>query len=197
MLFEATRGGHTDLCLKVLQWGATDFNEMLIQATDVGNRSLCALAKESGANNFDEMLEIAASGARYDLCLLAREWGANTDPERLGDYLEAAAEWGAERTSGWNSRDRREVYKVCELLLRWGAGADRLLEQSAGAGDQDLCRLAKENGATDFDAMLRAAVMDGHRELCVLAREWGAEPEQDLLDEGARESVWTRDREMC
>ena len=194
MLCRATSKGHSAICLKALQWGATSLNEMLWRAASTGNRSLCVLAREHGAVDFGAMLEGAVYGAHYELCLLAGEWGADPDGVTLNVYLRSVGEASRDETEA----KRREVRMICGLLLQWGASeVDLLLESAAECGDRDLCCLARERGATDFEAMLKGAAASGNRELCLLAREWGANPPGGALDALMRKAMHGGDSAMC
>jgi hypothetical protein len=50
----------------------------------------------------------------------------------------------------------------------------RFLMESSMTGDIEMCRLAKEWGATNWNGMLKCAALGGHEHLCRLAKEWGA-----------------------
>jgi hypothetical protein len=76
ILHAGTKGGHEDVCRLAVEWGATDFDDMLTSAAKGGHEHLCRLAKEWGATDFDEMLFSAAEAEHVDLCRLAIEWGA-------------------------------------------------------------------------------------------------------------------------
>ena len=69
----------------------------------------------------------------------------------------------------------REACKLFAALLeRPGSQkANNLLEEGSKAGDKDVCRLAKQCGATDFLSMLYCTASNGHDGVCRLAKEWG------------------------
>jgi len=46
--------------------------------------------------------------------------------------------------------------------------------KAARDGRHDLCQLAKDQGADDFNRMLLGASQGGHRDICQLAKDWGA-----------------------
>jgi hypothetical protein len=62
-----------------------------------------------------------------------------------------------------------------------------MIANAAMGGHRELCVLAREWGATDFNRMLANATAGGHRGLCVLAREWGATDFNHMLEIAAGE----------
>lgn len=66
---------------------------------------------------------------------------------------------------------------MCVLVLTMTSNKPNVNDEliaAALAGDEVLCRLAREHGATDFNRMLACAAYGGHKSLCQLAKEWGA-----------------------
>jgi hypothetical protein len=62
-----------------------------------------------------------------------------------------------------------------------GASVTNILSDGAFAGHQDICQLAKDWGATNFNGMLLGATRGGHRALCELAISWGATDFEGML----------------
>ena len=48
------------------------------------------------------------------------------------------------------------------------------LAKAARNGHEDIVRLCKEWGATDFDWMMSSAAEGGHKDIVKLFKEWGA-----------------------
>ena len=48
-----------------------------------------------------------------------------------------------------------------------------MLWGGARGGHREMCELAKEWGANDFNGMLWYGALHGHREICELAKQWG------------------------
>ncbi|MCK9608187.1 MAG: hypothetical protein M0R33_17215 [Methylomonas sp.] len=58
---------------------------------------------------------------------------------------------------------------------------DEMLRCAAKSGEREICTLAKEWGATDFEGVLHYAAFRGDLDLCVLAKEWGANCFDDMI----------------
>ncbi|MDR3544015.1 MAG: hypothetical protein P4L69_24130 [Desulfosporosinus sp.] len=110
----------------------------------------------------DEFMCDAASAGVKHLCCLAHDWGA-------GYYGE---KWMLTRAALNGHAD------IVRLAWRWGVNDTRnthnIMVFGARGGHEHICRMAKDMGDQDFDAMLVYAVESGNTALCELARSWGA-----------------------
>ena len=64
---------------------------------------------------------------------------------------------------------------ICQIAKDWGADDfNGMLNEASEFGHKELCQLAKDWGATDFNQMLINATANGYNDICQLAIEWGA-----------------------
>jgi len=70
-----------------------------------------------------------------------------------------------------------ELKRIYNIIVKETSNSEfnnRLLINSAIHGNEALCRICKDLGATNFDKMLICATRNGDETLCKLAKEWGA-----------------------
>ena len=102
--------------------------------------------------------------SRSSLVETLDQWEAQMIAEFLSSFsisiLRASCQWTSLVVAVHTVKDKHDI--------------DWMLCYVAKSGHRDLCELAREWGATNFDQMLFDAAKGGHRDLCELAREWGA-----------------------
>ena len=73
-----------------------------------------------------------------------------------------------------------------QIATSLGKKTLKVLGYAAEGGHIEICHLAIELGACDFDEMLRGAARKGHIEICRLAIELGADDFDEMLRGAAR-----------
>ena len=74
------------------------------------------------------------------------------------------------------------IQELSSTKRRWDNTIQNLtLSEAAYEGDEDLCRLALDKGASNYDEMLAQAARGGHEVLCKLALDKGASNYDEML----------------
>jgi hypothetical protein len=171
MLRAATTNRRLTFCQLARAHGATAVNDMLWEAATVGDEDLCRLAWVWGATHVNNMMAATGISGSERIARLAREWGASD----VTVLVLNAAPRGHERL-------------VHVAVSEWNLPLDsnELLWQCAMSGRESLCELARSRGADAFNIMMACAACYGHLNICTLAKEWGATDFDGMLEHGAR-----------
>lgn len=165
MLDNASRDNDLKTCEFLLKLGAANelykINSLLYSGALNGNVEMCILAKEHGANDFNKMLEGASLMGHGDICQLAKEWGA-TEFDRMLKYL-----------NEYSLIIKPGHLIVCRLAVEWGINTpEEVLKIGVKRRSEELCNLAHELGARDFDGMFNLALKNHCGNIARLAWEW-------------------------
>jgi hypothetical protein len=123
---------------------------------------LAAIAHGRTGGGFPEKYDIEPGDALYETVM------------RIKREAYGGAEWGEMVMIMAAARVGDKEFLLHEADAR-KRRANWVLIGAAVGGHEDLCRLAREWGATDVCMMLIGAAEGGHEHLCRLAKEWMGE----------------------
>ena len=188
----------------------------LFRSAKKGHRDLCVLARRCFACDtgrtldLDKILTYAAVGGHRDICELVRGWAGRVEGTQsiCGVCIaHAHAPVNAESEKEHIAFPEHSTPpETCETPHSVQLDLDYMLGFAATCTDpiraRDICILAKEWGATNFEWMLDSAARSGYRDLCILARKWlddaGTKPNFNrTLSCAARCTDHVRARDLC
>lgn len=180
---EAARAGHCKL-VKLFsemfggsRWDANGMKDVLQNAARGGHLDLMEWAQSNGADNYNRAFCKAARGGHTEAMKILRRWGQNVSLDLNGavpkairgghiDALQLLWSWGAQNVGSLGDAAIGGHQEVAGLLLRRGVqDVDKMLDGAAYRGSEDLCRSARDWGATAYSPAFRTAALRGHTHL--------------------------------
>jgi hypothetical protein len=165
VLYFAARGNHKSTCELAKSWGARDFMHVFTEGANEGSVEACVLARDwlDAAGKIDlnvlrEMITSAIHGGSPKTFNLAYEWyvkkmGRELYSREICNIMREATLYGCKEASLF----------LYQLLLA-------IEENTMGDEDDDITATIAEM----IENTMMIAIRNDYEDLCILAHEWGA-----------------------
>lgn len=181
----------------LLEWGASNLDAALVQAITNGHLQICELLLYRGATISDarHCLKMVLSMSHSDNFISPNNYYSIIDyvVDYITDYedaLQLAVYYGDLKTTErllllgatlklemFKCAAKRGMLDILRVLIAF-TDSNRVIENAmlcaAGAGEIEIVKFLKDEGAANLEACLCEAAKGGHLEIMDLCRVWGA-----------------------